>query len=46
MREELKVRGKEVEDIDKLTYLGAVMDKSGGSDKDLDATIGTDRSET
>ena len=34
-RENIVVNGEEVDDVEELTYLGAIVDKEGGGSKDV-----------
>ena len=38
--EPVKIEGEELEEVESFTYLGSVMDKSGGTDADVKTRIG------
>ena len=42
--EPVKIEGEELEEVESFTYLGSVMDKSGGADADVKTRIGKARS--
>ena len=37
--EPVKLEGKDIEDVDEFTYLGAVVSKEGGGGKDMDSRL-------
>ena len=36
----MSVVGGQIEEVDKFTYLGSIVSKKGGTDKDIQARIG------
>ena len=42
--EPVKIEGEELGEVESFTYLGSVMDKSGGTDADVKTRIGKARS--
>ena len=38
--EKINIDGKELEDVDKFTYLGSIVNNEGGSDTDIKCRIG------
>ena len=40
----LSIDGKDVEDVDSLTYLGSIVNKTGGAEQDITARVGKARS--
>ena len=40
----ISIDGKDVEDVDSFTYLGAIVNKTGGAEQDITARVGKTRS--
>ena len=43
-RTPVSIDGKDVEDVDSFTYLGAIVNKTGGAEQDITAKVGPARS--